>query len=210
MKNGGARKDQSIGQDRGFTLVELLVVVALIALVTVLALPGVSSYFKVSLNSATRELASVIKESYNSAVMTGNVHRLVYDLKKNEYWVEVGPPTVLLDTAESAEREERRKRFRKASEKEPPSGFSIAKGVTRKKQPLPRGVQFEDIITQQSKDPIKEGTAYTHFFPHGLTERTIIHLKDQSNHQISLVISSLIGRTKLIGRYVTQEGEGEF
>lgn len=189
----------------GFTLIELLVVIALIALIGAFMLPSVSSSFKLSLNSTTREVAAIVRESYNSAIMTGKVHRIVYDFKAGEYWVESGPNTVLLDTAETKEKEERRKRFAKPGDKPPPSQFSLERSVTRKKLSLPRGVEFEDVLTEQSPEPIKEGIAYTHFFPHGISERTIIHLKDTSNHQISLIVSPLVGRTKLVERYVKED-----
>lgn len=189
----------------GFTLIELLIVIALIGLITLFALPSVTNYFKLSLNSASRELASIAKEAYNSAVMTGQVQRLVYDLKENQYWVEAGPPTILLDTAESKLKEERRKKFAKPTEKPPETGFKLNKAVSRKKISLPRGVIFQDVFTEQSPEPIQEGLAFTHFFPHGVTEQAIIHLKDTSNHEITLVISPLIGRTKLIERYVKGE-----
>jgi hypothetical protein len=116
--------------------------------------------------------------------------------------VESGPTTLLLDTAESRELEERRRRFSK-DEAPPPSPFALDKTVTRSKITLPRGVEFEDVITQQTEEPIIEGTAYTHFFPHGFTEQTIVHLKDKENHHYSLVISPLVGRTDLYQHYVT-------
>ncbi len=190
---------------KGFTLIELLVVVALIGLVSLFALPSVGNFFKLSLNTTTRELASLVKETYNSTAMTGKVHRLAYDINEGTYWVESGPNTVLLDTTDSHEKEERRKRFSKTSEQAPPSEFSLEKSITRKKLTLPRGVAFEDVITEQSKDPITRGLVYTHFFPHGLTEQTIIHIKDNSGHQITLAIAPLIGRTQLFERYVKRE-----
>lgn len=186
---------------RGYTLIELLLVVALVTIITTLALPTVSSYFKISLNSATRELASIVKEAYNSTVVTGKVHRIAYDLKKHQYWVEIGPDTVLLDTAESKEKDDRRKRLRREEEK-PKEIFSLQKIITRKKMDLPRGVQFVEIFTEQSEDPIKDGIVYTHIFPHGITEQALIHLKDMDEHMISLVISPLLGTTKLIERKV--------
>jgi general secretion pathway protein H len=188
-------------KNQGFSLIEMLVVVAIIAMITGVSLPTVSSYFQLSLNSATRDLATVIKESYNAAVISGRVYRLAYDLKQNQYWVEAGPPDALLETKETKEKEERKKRlFKDETEKQSP--FSMDKTITRKKMSLPRGVTYEDIITQQSPEPLTSGIAYTHFFPHGLTEQSIIHLTDQSKHKASLVITPLIGNTDLYDHYV--------
>ncbi|OFZ77569.1 MAG: hypothetical protein A3K03_13380 [Bdellovibrionales bacterium RIFOXYD1_FULL_44_7] len=201
------RISRPIKSTNGFTLIELLVVVALIALITVFAVPSVSSYFKVSLNSAARELAGVIKEAYNATALTGKVNRLVYDFKSNSFWVESAlTDDILLDTKESREKEERRSRFSKKNEEEKPaSSFVKNRTVTRKEMRLPRGVTFEDIVSEQNPEPITEGTAYTHFFPHGLTEQTTIHLKDTSDHHVTLIISPLIGRTRVIDRYVKDD-----
>lgn len=187
----------------GFSLIEILVVLAIVLLISVFAIPNISSYFQISLNSAAREFATTIKETYNSAVITGNVYRIVYDFKANNYWVESGPPTALVDTKESKEKEERRKKFsRLSSETAEKSSFSMDTVILKKKKSLPTGAVFEDLVTQQSPDPITEGVAFTHFFPNGLTEQTIIHLKDQANHHVSLIITPLLGTTELYDRYL--------
>ena len=189
----------------GFTLVELLVVIALIALIGTFDLPSVTNFFKLSMNSAVREMSSIVKETYNTTAMSGKVHRMAFDFKKGEFWTEAGPSTVLLETADSREKEERRKRFGKADEEAKGPDFTLDKSTTRKKISLPQGVTFEDIVTEQSPEPITDGVAYVHFFPHGLTERSTIHLQDSSNHHVTLVISPLLGRTRLIDRYVKGE-----
>jgi prepilin-type N-terminal cleavage/methylation domain-containing protein len=201
------KKPHYNSSSRGFTLIELLVVVALIALISAMVMPSVSSYFQVSLNSATRDIASIVKESYNSTVLTGRVYRVVYDFKKAQYWSESGPPNVLLDTEASKKKAEDRARHSRSDEapQDSSSSFSMDKTITRKKMDLPRGVTFEDVLTEQSKDPIKEGTAYTHFFPQGMTEQTIVHLVDSSNHHVSLVIAPLVGKSDVYDRYVTSE-----
>jgi general secretion pathway protein H len=181
---------------------EIMVVVAIVAGIMIFAAPKMGGALKVSINSAARELATTAKESYNSAVMSGRVHRLAYDLKKQEFWAESGPANVLLDTKESKEKEERRKKFARDDDKPPPSEFSLAPLVTRKKISLPRGVTFEDVQTEQKPEPITTGMAYTHFFPHGISERTIIHIKDESNHHYTLILSPLVGRTNLLQSYV--------
>src|SRR5271167_416324 len=96
---------------KGFTLIEMMVVLAIIVLIALIAMPTVSSYFQLSLNSATRDIATHVKEAYNGAVVSGKVHRMVYDLKENQYWVEVGPTNALIDTKETKEKAERRKKF---------------------------------------------------------------------------------------------------
>ena len=62
---------------------------------------------------------------------------------------------------------------------------------------------FEDVISQQSKEPLTTGTAYTHIFPNGLTEQTIVHLTDESKHHVSLVFTPIAGHTDVYERYVT-------
>lgn len=190
---------------RGFTLIEILVVIALAAIITAFVIPSVSSYFQVSINSATREIGTTVKEAYNSTVLTGRVYRITYDLKENQYWVESGPPNVLLDTAATLKKAEEDSMHHTDEDKPKPDSFSMDRTITRSKVSLPRGVTFEDVITQQSPTPIKNGLAYTHFFPHGITEQTIIHLKDSSTHHASLVISPLVGNTDVYDRYISLE-----
>src|SRR4051812_30840282 len=105
--------------ENGFTLIEMIVVIALIGMITIIAIPQINSYTKISLSSTSREMASTVKETYNGAVMLGKVHRLVYDFKSGQYWAERGPATVLLDTNESKEREETRKKFAALDSKKP-------------------------------------------------------------------------------------------
>jgi hypothetical protein len=193
----------SFKNSKGFSLIEVLVVLGIIVLMMTVALPTVSSYFQVSINSAARDLASRIKEAYNSAVITGRVYRIAYDIKENTYWVESGPPQVLLNTKDSAEKEERRSKFQSLlSPKTHPEQFSMDKTITRKRVGLPRGVSYEGILGPLNKEALTEGTAYSHFFPSGLSEQTVIYLKDTSNHQASLVITSLLGTTDLYSRHV--------
>jgi hypothetical protein len=147
-------------------------------------------------------MASIIKEAYNSAVITGKVHRVVYDIDKKEYWVESGPKTFLLESEKS--RKEKEKLGRK-KEKNNDSPFTQEKRITRRKQSLPLGVKFVDIITEQSPEKITEGRAYTHLFPHGIAERTLIHLEDNGNHQITLNIRALSGRVKQFDGYLDEK-----
>lgn len=188
-------------------MIELLVVVALIAVISLLVIPGISSYFRLSMNSAIRQMATTIREAYHSTSVTGNIHRVVYDLAKNEFWVESGPPTVLLDTSETLEKEKNRSRWKTSSEEEntQKSEFQMDETITKDRIKLPDGVEFTDIMSGPLTEPITEGRAYTHFFPHGLSEQTVIHLTDTSEHKVSLIISPTLGKTRLVSSHITLE-----
>lgn len=195
----------------GFTLVELLIVIAIIGLVGGMSLPSISGVFKISLSSSTREIASLIKEAYNTTMMTKKVHRIVFDLKTGEYWMEMGPAQYLMDT-ESSKAREKRLSFGKlstekeADEKKKNDQFVIVKGIQRGKKTLSRGVSFSDVTTEQNiKEPITEGKATVLFFPNGIIEQALIHLEDNSNHKSTLIIQPMVGRTKVVDRFLSKE-----
>lgn len=189
-------------RESGFSLIEMMVVVGIIAVLSMFVVPTISGFFRVSLSSAARDMASVIKESFNAAVVTRKVHRIVYDLDTQEYWVESGPETSLLETSESKEKEERKKKLLKTDDKPAESSFSMEKTITRKKKSLPTGVKFEDVYTEQYKTPATQGKVYSHFFPHGVTEQTLIHLTNSSDQKLSLSISTFLGKTTYDERYI--------
>ncbi len=195
------KKNQS-----GMTLIEMMVVAGLIAIISYLSLPSVSNYFRLSLESVSRRMASIVKDTYNSALVTGRVHRIVYDFKERKFWVEVGPTSLLLERIDPKNRRSRTPEQEDAAKAEK-NQFELEKSITRDKVDLPRGVSYFSIQTEQGPDPIIEGMAYTHFFPHGLTEKTIVRLKDTNNNKISLKIEALTGHTRLYYSHELPEGD---
>ena len=183
----------------GFTLIELIVVIALMSLIALFALPNVSNYFKVNLKSTVREIATIVVSAYNSTMLTGKVHRVVYDLDKNEYWVESGSSSFLLESERSLEEKERLG----IEEDEDDSDFSIDNTITEKKISLPSGVTFKGLFTQKDEEIIEDGLAYTHIFPHGFTEKTVIQLEDSADHFVTLILYPFLGKTKMVQKHVS-------
>jgi hypothetical protein len=63
-------------------------------------------------------------------------------------------------------------------------------------------VKFKDVVTEQSETPITEGIAYTHIFPQGMSEKSLVHLIDTSKNEMSLTVANLLGRCSVEGRYI--------
>jgi prepilin-type N-terminal cleavage/methylation domain-containing protein len=84
----GAVRDRRSPAARGFSLIEILVVVAIIALVAAVVIPQVSYLDGVQMKSAARTIAGAVRITYATAVTSRNYYRIVFDLNEHSYRVE--------------------------------------------------------------------------------------------------------------------------
>lgn len=192
-------------REAGFSLIELLIVVAILGLVGIIAVPSITNTFRFSVQSSARELATLVKEASNASQITGKTYRIAYDIKNSQYWAESTSEQPLLSSEESDKLDRQRESIfsrEKNAEKKKKGPFSQDSMLTKKKRSLPIGVKFKDVYTEQSEDPITEGIAYTHIFPQGLTEKSLVHLEDNDRNSISLIVSNLLGRAMVEGRFI--------
>jgi general secretion pathway protein H len=73
----------------GFTLIELMVALAIVALLTGGAVRGFRSLAKSDLRAGTAHLSGAIRYLFDRASTTGKYHRLVIDLSEGRYWAEI-------------------------------------------------------------------------------------------------------------------------
>jgi general secretion pathway protein H len=76
-------------RDLGFTLLELMLVLGLIALLSTSVVAGFRSFSKAELRGTTAKVAGVIRYLFDRASTTGKIHRMVFDFDNGKYWAEV-------------------------------------------------------------------------------------------------------------------------
>jgi Tfp pilus assembly protein FimT len=158
---------RNIWTQDGLSLVELSIVILLISFVLLLSAPRFGAVLVGQrLKSTGHLLTGMVRALYDEATAKRRTYRLNYQLKDGEIWV-----TYLSDDGEFIE--------------------DRSSPFTRRRK-LPPGIQFEDVTTPA--EVVKEGQAYTQFFPTGLVDRSIVHLRTDDGAQLSVLIHPLSGR----------------
>jgi prepilin-type N-terminal cleavage/methylation domain-containing protein len=175
---------------KGYTLIELSLVILLIGIIIAFALPRLGDLGDSRLKSAARQLAGNIQSTFDEAVYRKQDFDVIYDITQGNYRVIVSP-----------------------SDEESPVGAEDAVSdegpkapVTFKKAALPDKVRFKDISTERV-EKATEGQVTAHFFPEGWAEKTLIHLTDDRK-EFTLIVMPYTGKVKILEGYVEQSEEG--
>ena len=198
-------------QARGFTLIEVLIVVAVIAVMAAAAAPAVNSLTGASARASAGEIAGAYRYLFDTAALRHETCRLVLDLDAREWWAECtqaapggrrGQPVVAKDgTAEDDERElargfsdepdpEKRRFLSRAR-------FAEFKDRQVQKRKLRGSVAFDKVWTPRQRDVQSKGRAYVYFYPQGQGDRAQIPLVDGGN-AYTVLTQPLTGRARVV------------
>jgi prepilin-type N-terminal cleavage/methylation domain-containing protein len=76
------------GQERGFTFLELVIVVLLLGIITMVALPAMNDFFtEETINAAADAVATAIYYARTTAITTSADHGVVFDAASNSFQV---------------------------------------------------------------------------------------------------------------------------
>jgi len=240
---------------RGLTLIELMVVLAIVLAVSLVTIPAIGRWLGGDVRAAGRKLGGVLQMAYDECALQNVPMRIAYNLDQHTYWVEASYGEVQLfenqsqreewaeieeirdeEIADAQERDEMAKdRLRTqqqdkiGDDESPLAGLMAMMGVslgTGALEPAPRinefvpledevfkirqlpqnvvfmGIwtpQWDDVVEPQDPTPEEEEEeliVYTHIFPEGYMEDSVIYLVDRDESILSLVVEPLTGRVR--------------
>lgn len=199
---------------RAFTLIEILIVLAIIAVVMGLGYPQIKRIYRSNLRSAAAQMAGMIRYGYDISVIKGRIHRVVFDFDKKVYRLEVSNTDELVSLEEETaqdegKKKEEQKKEEAASKEEPQKApaFSPAEGETGKDKSLPSGITFDSVENVSTKKKTTSDVAYLYFFPSGMTEDVIIRFSGEKNNTgfYSLRVNPSNAKVVIEGRYLEAE-----
>ncbi len=171
---------------KGFTLIELAVVIAILGIMIALVAPRMGELGEANLKRSARHLTGMIRFLHDEAQAKKTEYRLTFDVPGGHYWAETWVYTD--DVAGSGDKPAFRtrelKRYQSAI-----AGEGSLSGETK----------FRDIVVASHPDD-----AYMLFTPDGWVEHALIHLRDGSDRDFTLVVKPLTGATELREGYVEE------
>ena len=168
------------GRERGFTLLELGLTVALIGLLVTLVLPRLGLIGGVSLQTSARQLASRIQLLREDAALRGRWVRMSFDPKSGRYGAEVQ-----VDTTTGS-------RF-------VPNEEPLFRTVT-----LPDSVQLE--VSGPGVTTTTEGRPAALFAPDGYTDPLVVSLTLSPQQIFSVVVEPARSRPRVVDGPVDLRG----
>jgi prepilin-type N-terminal cleavage/methylation domain-containing protein len=217
---------------RGFTLMEVMLVIALAALLGSAAVAGLSSVRRGQLRESAFGVASMLRRGYVHALTSGRTTRLVIPLgvDRAQLQIEDTDDAHVMDvadpfhasgtagTSDDAERLARRAADLIASgrPRAPRAEFAAHTDDHDSRlrflfQPwaLKGSVTVTRLYTQHEPDAREQGTGHVYFWPGGTAERAVVQIRNPNGDVFSVVLHALTGRSRIYNHAVDLQNNDE-
>jgi type II secretion system protein H len=175
MGHGAGGKGQE--KSKGFTLIELVVVIVVLGIMIALVIPRLGELGEANLKRSARHLTGMVRFLRDDAQAKKTVYRLRFDIQGGRYWAEA-----LTAVSEKA------------------GEFKRLQSVMVNEGSLSGQTTFKDVKTGSHPDD-----PYILFTPDGWVEKSFIHLRDGDGRDFTLLVKPLTGDTELRGGYVEEK-----
>lgn len=193
--------EQLKSRKRGFTLIEILLVLGIIAMVASIGIPAVGRLTYQRVAGTTRRFVGTLRSVRNDAILLNKIYRLAINFEDQTWWVENQNQLGILGNESQAGPVAGTEDISKGSPLD--SGFSMDKKYSAKPKELPGGVVFDGVLTERDGF-FKSGLAYIHFFPSGYAEQSLVYLNKQGveGGGYSLYVQPASGKIEVFNRRV--------
>ena len=175
-KAGTLTKADQTGE-HGFTLIEMMVVLMLIAIVAAVVVPRMGALEGANLKSSARNVAGAVRITYATAIVNKKPYRICFDLEDQTFSVE-----------------------EKSGDE-----YVKAKDSLLGSRALPENIYFKkiEVMDRTCEDWCKE---YLYFSPGGYVEEAAIYLTtEDGGRNISVFTKPMIGRAEIVLGEVARE-----
>ena len=180
---GGKAKSPSL---RGFTLIELILVLVIIGFITSLVAPAITSSTGLRLKTTVRRLAAGLRFARSQAVITGNTYQVIFDVENGAMAiepVEQETPYALWEQEEgSGDTEEEDADAERRALKRKQGG---------KIYTMPEDITLAKVLLDGEE--ISEGQAWLEFYPNGSCSGGDIFVMDAAERTYRIGLEFLTG-----------------
>lgn len=199
---------------RGVTLIELIIVIAILVMMLGLGVSGLQNLASTELRTQTNKLSVAIRHTYNRSVATGFFMRMTLDVSTDSYHVEASNDPIFLvakgDERMARDEQERREREDEEGIKRVTTGPKFQLDPVIAKVTMEKGIVIDSVLIGGQDYPVTGGVAYLHFFPNGYVEPAMIYTSDGDEEFRTLVVNPLTGKvTQKVGKVDPDREFGE-
>ena len=169
----------AFGQNqKGFTLIELVVVISLIVMMLGLTMPQIrNALLSDNLKRTALRMTGLAKNLRDEAMRERKTYGLYLDMDRQQYWTG----------------------FEAMTEEE----VALARENAQK---LPDDVKILDVW-YKTEGKVSDGEAIILFFKKGYVQPSAIHLGDDGDRRLTVVLSPFGGKIKVLDTYVDFESD---
>lgn len=187
--------NRASGECRGFTLIELILVLVIIGLLTSLIVPAITSLTGLKLKAATRRVAAGLRYARSQAVTTGSDYQVVLNLRKGEMTIKCLEEEEERSYRENAENGEYQSGWEEGAgdEELPPPKTKIKKTYQMPKEVTLAKVIIEGVEVYQDD----EEETWIDFYPNGSCSGGEIYLTNERERVFKIALNFLTGIVKI-------------
>jgi prepilin-type N-terminal cleavage/methylation domain-containing protein len=185
-------------KSRGFTLIEILAVVAILALVAAFVVPNLGGLRRRALRAEARQIAAQLELARQRAIVTGIPHRLWLELDEAEYrleWLTEDPAEAEVAAAEAEIDLDGNTPLSLAAPPVPVLEYRPIPGNFGNLQVVSDPFYFEAVETQQGR--ITSGQVSVEFARDGTADYTEIYLQTADGDHVALDVHPLDERVRI-------------